>query len=225
MCIRDRFAAVQATGAGLRRDFIEVENLQQSLRGAADFVSKAAKRIEESVISDLELVRPFAGILTPNISQTGNGRDEFVLALSGAKNFVRGIPQFAISLALVTNGETKISMIYSPIDDKLYYAEAGNGAFIFSSYHSTRIGVSQLKNPKDLIIGLGSSESISDSSNYRVSGCPAMDLAYVASGKYDKFVSELLDYAEICAGQMIVTEAGGQISEQDGKLVASNKLI
>ena len=131
------FAALQRATAGLRRDFGEVENLQQSLRSARDFVHKAANRIEESILSDLLLVRPSAGILTPNMSRPGDGRDEFVLALSGAQNFVRGNPHFAISLALRSNDETKIALIYSPIDDRLYYAESGNGAYVFSAYHST----------------------------------------------------------------------------------------
>ena len=114
------FMALQRTASGLRRDFGEVENLQQSLRGARDFVSKAAARIEESILSDLLLVRPSAGLLTPNVSRAGDGRDEFVLALSGAANFVRGNSHFAISLALRSNDETKIALIYSPIDERLY---------------------------------------------------------------------------------------------------------
>ena len=113
------FMALQRTGASLRRDFGEVENLQQSLRGAHDFVQKAANRIEESILNDLLLVRPAAGLLTPNVSRAGDGRDEFVLALSGAANFVRGNPHFAISLALRSNDETKIALIYSPIDERL----------------------------------------------------------------------------------------------------------
>ncbi|MBO5705350.1 MAG: inositol monophosphatase, partial [Alphaproteobacteria bacterium] len=90
------FMALQRTAASLRRDFGEVENLQQSLRGARDFVAKASARIEESILSDLLLVRPSAGLLTPELSHEGDGRDEFVLALSGASNFVRGNSHFAI---------------------------------------------------------------------------------------------------------------------------------
>ena len=122
------FMALQRTATGLRHDFGEVENLQQSLRGARDFVQKAEARIEESILSDLTLVRPSAGLLTPNVSRAGDGRDEFVLALSGAANFVRANPHFAISLALRTNDETQIALVYSPIDERLYYAERGAGA-------------------------------------------------------------------------------------------------
>ena len=112
------FAALDKTASGLRHDFGEIENLQQSLRGARDFVARATARIEESILNDLLLVRPSAGLLTPNMSRDGASRDEFVLALSGASNFVRANPNFAISLALRANGETKIALVYAPILDK-----------------------------------------------------------------------------------------------------------
>jgi myo-inositol-1(or 4)-monophosphatase len=214
------FAALSRTGSGLRHDFGEVENLQQSLSGARDFVKKAATRIEESIVQDLTLVRPTAGILTPNYSYAGDGRDEFVLAFSGAKNFVRGNPHFAISLALRSNEETKIALIYSPIDERLYYAEAGNGAFIFSSFHSSRIKVSGIKDPTDLTLGLGS-DDFKANGDVRITGCPALDLAWVAAGKFDGFVCQPLDYAEICAGELLIAEAGGTV-EMGAELVASN---
>ena len=224
------FEALQRTSSGLRHDFIEVENLQQSLTGARDFVKKAATRIEESIISDLSLVRPSAGILTPNYSRDGDGRDEFVLALSGAENFVRGNPHFAISLALRSNDETKIALIYSPIDERLCYAEVGEGAFAFSAFHSARIKVSNIKESKDAMIGLGSTaissqfSVLSSAGTARVTGCPALDLAWVAAGKFDGFVAEPLDYAEICGGELLILEAGGEISMNE-RLIATNKKI
>lgn len=216
------FAALQYTASGLRRDFGEVENLQQSLRGAMDFVQKASQRIEESILSDLLLVRPSAGLLTPNVSKDGDGRDEFVLALSGAANFVRGNPNFAISLALRSGDETKIALVYSPIDEKLYYAEKDAGAYMFSAYHSARIKVSNLSEKSDLTIGYnvaGNHKIIG--ANSRITGCPAMDLAWVAAGKFDAYISDPLDYAEIAAGELLITEAGGKI-KMDSELVASN---
>ncbi|MBN1281788.1 MAG: hypothetical protein JW985_02340 [Alphaproteobacteria bacterium] len=216
------FAALQRTASGLRRDFGEVENLQQSLRGAQDFVQKASARIEESIISDLLLVRPSAGLLTPNVSKSGDGRDEFVLALSGAANFVRANPNFAISLALRSMDETKIALVYSPIDEKLYYAEKGNGAYAFSTYHSARVRVSNLSEKSDLTVGYnvsGNQKMIG--ANPRITGCPAMDLAWVAAGKFDAYVSDPIDFAEIAAGELIVTEAGGKIT-MDTELIASN---
>ncbi len=216
------FAALERTASGLRRDFGEVENLQQSLRGARDFVAKASARIEESVLSDLLLVRPNAGLLTPNVTRTGDGRDEFVLALSGASNFVRANPHFAITLALRTNDETKIALVYSPIEEKLYYAERGSGAYEFSAFHSARIRVSNLKNPDDLMIGYNvTTPRPGMGRGGRVTGCPALDLAWVASGKFDGFVSDPLDFAEIAAGELIVTESGGTI-DMGADLIATN---
>ena len=217
------FAALQNTASGLRHDFGEVENLQQSLRGARDFVAKASARIEESILSDLQLVRPSAGLLTPDVSKIGDGRDEFVLALSGASNFVRGNSHFAISLALRTNGETKIALVYSPIDERLYYAEAGVGAFVYSAYHSEKIHVSNLAEPADLTIGYNTTGiRPMIAGNARETGCPALDLAWVASGKMDAFISDPVDYAEIAAGDLLVREAGGKISMDGADIIATN---
>ena len=217
------FAALQNTATGLRHDFGEVENLQQSLKSARDFVAKASNRIEESILNDLQLVRPSAGLLTPDVSKHGDGRDEFVLALSGAANFVRGNAHFAISLALRSNGETKIALIYSPIDERLYYAEAGKGAYVFSAYHSEKIRVSNLVESADLTIGYNT-KGIRPVilGNARETGCPALDLAWVAAGKLDAFVSDAIDYAEIAAGELLVTEAGGKFSMDTGDIIATN---
>jgi myo-inositol-1(or 4)-monophosphatase len=218
------FMALQRTGASLRRDFGEVENLQQSLRGAHDFVQKAANRIEESILNDLLLVRPAAGLLTPNVSRAGDGRDEFVLALSGAANFVRGNPHFAISLALRSNDETKIALIYSPIDERLYYAEAGTGAYVFSAFHSARIKTSNQNEESELTVAYNTSDARPLIGDVRRTGCPALDLAWVAAGKFDAYVSDPLDYAEIAAGDLILREAGGTI-EMMADLVATNGKI
>ena len=217
------FAALQNTASGLRRDFGEVEDLQQSLKSAKDFVAKASARIEESILSDLQLVRPSAGLLTPDVSRPGDGRDEFVLALSGAANFVRGNAHFAISLALRVMGETKIALVYAPIEERLYYAEKDNGAYVFSAYHSEKIRVSNLKNPEDLTIGYNTNgiRPIIEGAA-RETGCPALDLAWVASGKMDAFISDPLDFAEIAAGELLVREAGGNISADTGDIIATN---
>lgn len=215
------FMALQRTASGLRHDFGEVENLQQSLHGARDFVKKAAARIEESILSDLLLVRPSAGLLTPNVTQMGDGRDEFVLALSGAANFVRANSHFAISLALRSGDETKIALVYAPIDERLFYAELGRGAYMFSAYHSARIRVSNLSDPLDLTVAYNTSDERKTIGDVRRTGCPALDLAWVAAGKFDAFVSDALDYAEIAAGDLLVREAGGKI-EMGADLVATN---
>ncbi len=220
------FAALQNTATGLRHDFGEVENLQQSLRSARDFVAKASARIEESILNDLMLVRPSAGLLTPDVSKPGDGRDEFVLALSGAANFVRGNPHFAISLALRVNGETKIGLVYSPIDERLYYAESESGAYVFSAYHSEKIRVSNLKEPSELTVGYNT-RGIRPiiPGDARETGCPALDLAWVASGKFDAFVSDPIDFAEFAAGELLVRESGGKIVDNGGDIIATNGYV
>jgi len=217
------FAALQNTATGLRRDFGEVESLQRSLRSAHDFVAKASARIEESILDDLQLVRPNAGLLTPNVSKIGDGKDEFVLALSGAGNFVRGNPHFAISLALRSMGETKIALVYSPIEERLYYAEEGNGAFVFTAHHSEKIHVSNLAESEDLTIAYNT-KGIRPviKGEARETGCPAMDIVWVAAGKFDAFVSDSLDFAEIAAAELIIREAGGKIESDGIDLVATN---
>lgn len=216
------FMALQRTATGLRHDFGEIENLQQSLRGARDFVHRAATRIEEEILSDLSLVRPSAGLLTPNVVRAGDGRDEFVLALSGAANFVRGNPRFAISLALRTMDETKIALVYSPIDEYLYYAESGAGAFAYSAFHSARIRTSNITDTADMTVAYnGIVGNPMDAADIRTTGCPAMDLAWVAAGKFDAFMSTSLDFAEVAAGDLILREAGGKI-EIGADIIATN---
>ena len=146
------------------------------------------------------------------------------MALSGAANFVRGNPHFAISLALRSNDETKIALVYSPIDERLYYAEAGRGAYIFSAFHSARIKVSNLTEESDLTIAYNTSDNRPMIGNARITGCPALDLAWVAAGKLDAYVSDPLDYAEIAAGDLILREAGGKI-EMMADLLATNGKI
>ncbi|MBR6363728.1 MAG: hypothetical protein IKS08_01410 [Alphaproteobacteria bacterium] len=216
------FMALQRTATGLRHDFGEIENLQQSLRGARDFVHRAATRIEEEILSDLSLVRPSAGLLTPNVVRAGDGRDEFVLALSGAANFVRGNPRFAISLALRTMDETKIALVYSPIDEYLYYAESGAGAFAYSAFHSARIRTSNITDTADMTVAYnGIVGNPMNAADVRTTGCPAMDLAWVAAGKFDAFMSTSLDFAEVAAGDLILREAGGKI-EIGADIIATN---
>ena len=126
-------------------------------------------------------------------------------------------------MALRTNGETKIALVYSPIDERLYYAELGNGAYVFSAYHSEKIRVSNLKEPTDLTIGYNTNGIRPIISGIALeTGCPALDLAWVAAGKMDEFISDPIDYAEMAAGELLVRESGGKIFEQDGSIIATN---
>ncbi|MDR2685793.1 MAG: hypothetical protein LBB23_03430 [Rickettsiales bacterium] len=232
--LNEMFNALSRTATGIQRDFGEIESLQSSIKGAADFVAKAIERVEAMILSDLQLIRPQAGITTTNEFREGDGVDEFVLGFSGAGNFVRGNPHFAISLALKHEGETAIGLIYSPIDDRLYFAEKGNGAFIFAPFHSQRMRASTRTEPTDLTIyksfpGLtGESRPLISqipTSNLRISGCPALDLAYVASGKADIAILANDGISEICAGQLLVEEANGFVDFTNGDILAASLSI
>ena len=120
--------------------------------------------------------------------------------------------------------QTKIALIYSPIDERLYYAEQGRGAYVFSAYHSARIKVSNIKDDFEATVAYNTPDARPLIGDVRRTGCPALDLAWVAAGKLDAFVSEPLDFAEIAAGDLIVREAGGKI-EMMADLVATNGKI
>lgn len=124
-------------------------------------------------------------------------------------------------MALRSNDETKIALVYSPIDERLYYAEAGKGAYVFSAYHSARVKVSNLSELTDITVAYNTSDKRNMIGDVRRTGCPALDLAWVAAGKFDAFVSDPLDFAEIAAGELLVREAGGKIT-MGADLIATN---
>jgi len=124
-------------------------------------------------------------------------------------------------LALRSGGETKIALIYAPVLDKLYYAELGAGACVFSAFHSTKIRVSQITDIADAMVAYNTHDNTPRVGDVRMSGCPALDLAGVAAGKLDAFVSDALDYAEIAAADLILRESGGKIS-MGAELIATN---
>lgn len=227
--LNEMFNALSRTATGLQRDFGEVENLQSSIRGAQGFVDRAIERIEGMILQDLKFIRPQAGITTSALHIPGDEVDEFVLGFSGASNFVRGNPHFAISLALIHNGEPVIGLVYSPIDDRLYFAERGQGAFIFSPFHSQRMRVSEraLTEEPTALCDFANYAALSGISrqNLRVTGCPALDLAFIASAKADIMVCAAPSLPEIAAGQLLVAEANGIVDMIDGDLIASNRKL
>ncbi len=229
LTLNQMFEALLKTARGLQRDFGEVENLQRSLKGSSGFVKTAIERIEEMILSDLQLVRPLAGITTTTRSISGQTNDDFVLSLSGADNFVHGISHFAISLALREKDETTIALVFNPIDDRLYYAEKGEGAYIFSPFHRQRMRVSERVEKEDLLILTDSLKhdflAKNDIEKVRLTGCPALDMCWIASGKADVLVMEQKDFAEICAGELIVRESKGITIDKGDKLLVLNNSI
>ena len=225
----------------LIRDFGELENLQVSSKAPGDFVSSADKRTEKVIIDELQKAHPEFGIITEEtgIINKSNINNRWIIdPIDGTMNFLNGIPQFAISIAYEENQEVKCGVIFNPISNEMFLAEKGNGAFL----NNSRIRVSSKKKIKDSIMVTGGprfssnikekifSEYINVSkkvSNVRKFGSAALDMAYVASGRFDGYWQRELNYWDIAAGIIIVQEAGGFINffEQNKKETLKKNII
>mgnify|MGYP001250363312 CR=1 FL=1 len=233
-------ACMKASRA-LIRDFGEIENLQVSSKAPGDFVSSADKRTEKVIIDELQKAHPEFGIITEEtgIINKSNINNRWIIdPIDGTMNFLNGIPQFAISIAYEENQEVKCGVIFNPITNEMFLAEKGNGAFL----NNSRIRVSSKKKIEDSILVTGGprfssnikekifSEYINVSkkvSNVRKFGSAALDMAYVASGRFDGYWQRELNYWDIAAGIIIVQEAGGFINlfEQNKKETLKKNII
>lgn len=238
--------AVLKAGRRLVRDFGEVENLQVSLKGPGDFVTAADRRADQTLISELGKARPSYGFLTEesgSISGTDSGNRWIVDPLDGTTNFLHGIPMFAISVALEREGKVVAGVVYNPVFNDLYVAERGGGAFL----NDRRLRVSARKDLAEALIGLGIphlgnrdgeradvvSRLQAQIAGIRSTGSAALELAWIAAGRYDGFWHYRLDPWDFAAGAFIVREAGGFVTnlagnDRDlaaGPIVAGNQPI
>ena len=225
----------------LIRDYGEIENLQVSKKAPGDFVSSADKRTEKILIEELQKAHPDYGIITEEtgLINKSNIKNRWIIdPIDGTMNFLNSIPQFAISVGYEEDGEIKCGVIFNPITNEMFYAEKGNGAFL----NNTRIRVSNNKKLNDALIVTGGpkqsskikkkifSEYINVSmqvSNVRKLGSAALDMAYVASGRFDGYWQRELNYWDIAAGIIIVKEAGGYIDffEEEANLPFRRNII
>tara|TARA_Y100000816_G_C26079250_1_gene568570 strand:+ start:114 stop:899 length:786 start_codon:yes stop_codon:yes gene_type:complete len=207
----------------LIRDFGEIENLQVSKKGPGDFVTSADKRTEKILIEELLKAHPEFGIITEEqgIINKSNTKNRWVIdPIDGTMNFMNGIPQFAISVGYEEENELKCGVIFNPIMNEMFCAEKGNGAYL----NNSRIRVSNKKKLKDSLIVTGGPKAASkikekifseyinvskNVSNVRKFGSAALDLAYVACGRFDGYWQRELNYWDIAAGVIILKEAGG----------------
>jgi myo-inositol-1(or 4)-monophosphatase len=222
--------AAMKAARGLSRDFGEVENLQVSRKGPADFVSAADHRAEETIKAELKRARPGYGFLMEESGETA-GEDAqhrwIVDPLDGTTNFLHGIPQFAISIALERQGKLHAALVYDPIADSLFTAERGGGAFL----NDRRLRVASRQNLADCVIATGMPwKGHGDHARYlkelaaitplvsgiRRFGAAALDLAWVAAGRFDGFWERGLSPWDVAAGMLIVREAGGFVTDLDG---------
>ena len=239
--------ACMKAARSLIRDFGEIENLQVSTKGPGDFVTSADKRTEKILIDELQKAHPEYGILTEEagIINKSNLRNRWIIdPIDGTMNFMNGVPQFAISIGYEEEGEIKCGVIFNPILNEMFCAEKGNGAFL----NNSRIRVSKKKKIKDSLIVTGGPKSSSkikekifleyinvskNVSNVRKFGSAALDMAYVACGRFDGYWQRELNYWDIAAGTIVLKEAGGFIDffEDDKNsplkknILATNSLI
>lgn len=223
--------AVRKAARSLARDFGEVENLQVSMKGPADFVSAADRRSEEILHAELSKARPGYGFLMEeqgHIEGTDGQHRWIVDPLDGTTNFLHGLPIFAISVALERQGQIVAGVVYNPIMDELYVAERGGGAFV----NDRRLRVARRASLVDCVIGtgvphLGRGDHASylrelkivmnETAGIRRLGAAALDLCYVAAGRLDGFWEYGLSPWDVAAGMLIIREAGGFVSDADGR--------
>lgn len=223
-------AAVRKAARGLARDFGEVEHLQVSKKGPSDFVSAADLKAEKVLLEELTKARPGYGFL---LEERGAiiGSDKthrfLVDPLDGTLNFLHGLPHFAISVGLEREGELIAGVVYDVIKDELFWAEKGRGAFV----NDRRLRVSGRTVLGDSVIATGIpfqgkpgheqfyrelARITPKVAGVRRWGSAALDLAYVAAGRFDGFWERNLALWDIAAGVVLVREAGGFTREMDG---------
>jgi myo-inositol-1(or 4)-monophosphatase len=222
--------AARKAGRTLKRDFGEVEHLQVSLKGPANFVTAADRRAEEIVHEELSRARPGYGFL----GEEGGRREgpdkthTFIVdPLDGTSNFLHGIPHFAVSIALEREGTIVAGVIYNPANDDLFFAERGKGAFL----NDQRLRVAARRRLLDAVIacalphhgrgdlalGVREIAAVQDKvAGLRRFGAAALDLAWVAAGRLDGYWERNISPWDVAAGTVLVREAGGYVTDLDG---------
>ena len=206
--------AAEKASRALIRDFGEVEKLQVSIKGPKDFVSNADLKAEKIIIEELKKARPYYSIISEEEGSESN-KDKnntwIIDPIDGTTNFLHGIPHFAISIALRSSDEIVSGLIYDPIKDEMFYAEKDNGAF----FNNQRIRVSKKRELDSCLFATGGISKNKIDLPLRSSGSAALDIAYVAAGRYDGYFENDLSLWDVAAGIIIIKEAGGIINEID----------
>ncbi|WP_224826520.1 inositol monophosphatase family protein [Cognatishimia sp. MH4019] len=239
--------AARKAGRSLAKDFREVENLQVSMKGAGDFVSRADLAAEEIIKTDLMEARPTYGWMAEEGGEI-EGKDPtrrwIVDPLDGTTNYLHGLPHWAVSIALEHKGEIISGVVYDPSKDELFWAEKGQGAWM----NESRLRVSGRHKLIESIFATGLPfagradlpETLQElarllpaTAGVRRFGAASLDLAYVAAGRYDGFWERRLQSWDLAAGSLIVREAGGLVEPltpgknivEDGEIIAANEPI
>ena len=208
----------------LIRDFGEIEKLQVSKKGPADFVTNADLKAEKIILEELKKARPNYSIISEE-SGVEKNKDKnntwIVDPIDGTVNFLHGVPHFAISIALKSKDEIVSGLIFDPIKNEMFFAEKDNGAF----FNNQRIRVSKKNQINDCLFVTGGKTENQPDLPYRKTGSAALDMAYVAAGRYDGYFQYDLNLWDIAAGIIIVKEAGGVLNEIDLSKIENIKII
>jgi myo-inositol-1(or 4)-monophosphatase len=239
--------AARIAGRSLMRDFGEVENLQVSMKGPGDFVSKADWKAERLIYEELSEARPNYGWFAEEggeIKGEDPTRRWIVDPLDGTTNFLHGLPHWAISIALEHKGEIVAAVILNPVSDEMFVAEKGGGAWL----NDRRIRVSNRTKMIEMLFATGLPfagrsdlpDTLQDLARFlpacagvRRFGSAALDLAYVAAGRYDGYWERRLQAWDIAAGVLMVKEAGGLVEAmvadenpvEHGSILCANEQI
>ena len=198
----------------LIRDFGELEKLQVSKKGPNDFVTNSDIKAEKIIIEELNKGRPNYSIISEEngIEKNKDLKNTWIIdPIDGTINFLHGLPHFAISIALRSDDEIISGLIFDPIKDEMFYAEKDNGAF-FNNY---RIRVSKKNDINNCLFASGNKVTEKVNISLRKTGSAALDMAYVAAGRFDGFFQNNLNLWDIAAGVILVKEAGGVMNEID----------
>jgi myo-inositol-1(or 4)-monophosphatase len=240
--------AARKVAPNLRRDFGEVEQLQVSRKGPADFVSLADQRAEQSLVDELRHARPDWGFLLEEggAIEGDPAKPRWVVdPIDGTSNFLHGIPHFGISIAVQEPrpggqgwGELSHGLVYQPLTDESFWAERGRGAWL----NDRRLRVSSRADLSEALIATGIPfkghgdldrfqkilAAVSpEVAGVRRFGSAALDLAWVAAGRFDGFWEEELNFWDVAAGVILVREAGGFVTDFRGSdaLVANGQIL
>jgi len=227
--------AARKAAPRLRRDFNEVQQLQVSRKGPADFVSMADKRAEQTLYEELSKARPDWGFVMEERGEIAGdpSKPRFIVdPLDGTSNFLHGIPHFAISIAVeepLANGKREVTtaLVYQPLTDESFWAEKGRGAWV----QSERLRVSARRDPSEALVAtgipfLGHGDFVQwtrifgaiapQVAGIRRLGSAALDLAWVAAGRFDAYWESDLNVWDVAAGMLLVKEAGGFVTDFRG---------
>jgi myo-inositol-1(or 4)-monophosphatase len=223
--------AIRKAARGVQRDFGEIANLQVSMKGPGDFVTAADKRAEKVLRAELKKARPTYGVLGEEEGETtGADKDNrFIIdPIDGTSNFMKGLPFFALTIALERKGEIVAGVTYNPIADELFHSEKGGGAFM----NNKRMRVAGRTQLHDTLVStniphMGQKNHVAHrneiavlqarTTGLRALGSTALELAYVACGRLDAAWCHDLNAWDMAAGLLFVRESGGFVSKLNGE--------